>query len=127
MGVYEIKSYDSDGNVTDVDPILYPADILNAGANSTAYATYAQGISLTVDDGSVSDKSVSINHNDRFTIDDETQFVVAYLNEDGDDIDDDSIVGITGPSGLSGHQCCGCQQSDRQRDQRRLHPECGRL
>ena len=101
MGVYEIKSYDSDGNVTDVDPILYPADILNAGANSTAYATYAQGISLTVDDGSVSDKSVSINHNDRFTIDDETQFVVAYLNEDGDDIDDDSIVGITGPSGLS--------------------------
>ena len=101
MGVYEIKSYDSDGNVTDVDPILYPADILNAGANSTAYATYAQGISLTVDDGSVSDKSVSINHNDRFTIDDETQFVVAYLNEDGDDIDDDSIVGITGSSGLS--------------------------
>lgn len=101
MGVYEIKSYDSDGNVTDVDPILYPADILNAGATSTAYATYAQGISLTVDDGSVSDKSVSINHNDRFTIDDETQFVVAYLNEDGDDIDDDSIVGITGPSGLS--------------------------
>ena len=101
MGVYEIKSYDSDGNVTDVDPILYPADILNAGATSTAYATYAQGISLTVGDGSVSDKSVSINHNNRFTIDDETQFVVAYLNEDGDDIDDDSIVGITGSGGLS--------------------------
>ena len=91
VGVYEITKYDSDGNVSDVDPVLSEADLLNVGANSTAYATYARGDSLTVKYPAQSDVSVSNNQKDRFVVDGETLIVVAWLNDDNTEIDDDTI------------------------------------
>ena len=95
VGVYKILKTDSDGNVTDIDQIVDKAEILNNyGINSDAYATYAKGQSLTVNDDPVnnSDKSFDASKgehaNARFTyLSDESLVVVVYLNDENDDVD----------------------------------------
>ena len=90
VGVYKITKTDSDGNVTDVEEVLDADDLLrNFGRNTTAYATYAKGQSLTVANAVVSDKSVEnvADANVRFTyLSDESLVVVAYLNDENDDV-----------------------------------------
>ena len=90
VGVYKITKTDSDGNVTDVEEVLDADDLLrNFGRNTTAYATYAKGQSLTVANKVVSDKSVEnvADANERFTyLSDESLVVVAYLNDENDDV-----------------------------------------
>ena len=89
VGVYKITKYDSDGNVTDVEKVVTTDEILdNYGVNSDAYATYATGQSLTVT--KESDKSMDAGESAkvRFTyLDEESLVVVAYLNDDNDDVD----------------------------------------
>ncbi len=89
VGVYKITKYDSDGNVTDVEKVVTTDEILdNYGVNSDAYATYATGQSLTVTNES--DKSMDDGESakNRFTyLDEESLVVVAYLNDDNDDVD----------------------------------------
>ena len=95
VGVYKILKTDSDGNVTDIDQIVDKAEILNNyGINSDAYATYAKGQSLTVNDDPVnnSDKSFDASKgehaNARFTyLSDESLVVVVNLNDENDDVD----------------------------------------
>ena len=102
VGLWKITQYDSNGRVSDVEQVLDENDLLNVGATSTAYATVANYTGLTVANAAISDKSVDnvLDANNRFTIDDETLFVVAYLNDDNTEIDDSSITAVTGPSGL---------------------------
>ncbi len=102
VGLWKITQYDSNGRVSDVEQVLDENDLLNVGATSTACATVANYTGLTVANAAISDKSVDdvLDANNRFTIDDETLFVVAYLNDDNTEIDDSSITAVAGPSGL---------------------------
>ena len=97
VGVYKITKYDGDGNVTDVEKIVTTDEILdNYGVNSDAYATYATGQSLTVTNESDKSMDEGESAKNRFTyLDEESLVVVAYLNDDNDDVDSVDIGNLS--------------------------------